>query len=216
MYSGMWHCSVCGTNCACLVDTMCGTNCACSVTPCVEHAKSLPRFLLSSPFPFSVSWDISPETAVCSDTTSNLHAAFQISSQLFVCNWTVSAMATRSMLRTAWHTSVKSVCILRACVFCYLLYHAGKLFLCFVGVLFYSYYLNSQITGYILIVSAMCLLSFINQLLHSLWCMGYYQTLHMFALCLCMYIFLLPTHFHAFCYLGPTELRSTDTGPIAK
>jgi hypothetical protein len=92
---------------------------------------------------------------------------------------------------------VKYASILCGCVFYYFQYHAGKLFLCFVGVLFYSDYVKSQITGYILIVSAMCILSSINQLLHSLWYVGHYQTLHTFALCLCMHIFLPPTCFYA-------------------
>lgn len=80
----------------------------------------------------------------------------------------------------------------------------------------YSYYLNSGITGAIWTVSAMWLLSPINQLLHSLSCVGQYQTLQTFVLCLCMYIFLPPTCLHAFWLPGSCRTSADKCRPNNK
>jgi hypothetical protein len=226
--------AMCGTYCACLAwrvwhilcmfSVMCVAHSVCLAMPCVAH---------TGPFLFSnVSRHTSSATAVCPD------------SQQPVCN--LSTLSVIDLLQLCCKVSAKDlpgtlqwsllifyvvvvstasctmqgncfcfVDVLCGCVFYCLLYHAGELLLfcwCFI----YSYYLNSEITGDIWTVSAMRLFSPINQLLHSLSCVGQHHTLQTFVLCLCMYICLPPTCFHAFLLPGSCRTSADKCRPDNK
>ena len=201
---------MCGTYCACSVwHHVWHTLCMFSVTTCLAHAQfCLPSLLLG---PFLLSCFMTHFTCNSSSFWHGQQTVLNLSTLSWIELFQLYCMvSTKEMPGTLlWSLFVLDVFSTASCTM------QGNCF-CFVGVLFYSYYLKSEIIGYILIVSAMWLLSFINQLLHSLSCVGYYQTLHTFVLCLCMYTFLPPTCFHAFLLLGSYRTSTERCKPNKK